>query len=68
MGAGARTRGALRTRATPAANFSGKSKRMGACYELAFGGRPSFFGVNYSATIEDREKSLSTEVRIGDVL
>jgi len=41
---------------------------MGACYELAFGVRPRYFGVNYSATIEDREKTLSTEVRVGDVL
>jgi len=34
---------------------------MGACYELSFGGRPRFFGVNYSATA--REKPLLTRVR-----
>ena len=52
----------------PRAEISGKSKPIGACYELAFRSRPCFFGVTCSSTLEDREKPLFTEVRIGDVL
>ena len=44
MGAGALSRGDLRERATPASIFREDSKRVRACYELAFRSLPRFLG------------------------